>query len=143
MIYESFSPEETRKIAFDIAENAKESAVFCLTGDLGAGKTVFAKGFAEGLGINEHITSPTFTIFNIYNGRIPLYHFDMYRIEDEDELYNLGVEEYFYGKGICLIEWPEMAMRLIPTDAAWISIKKDINKSEDYRKIEINFSKPN
>lgn len=143
MIYESFSPEETRKIASDIAENAKESDVFCLTGDLGAGKTVFAKGFAEGLGINEHITSPTFTIFNIYNGRIPLYHFDMYRIEDEDELYNLGVEEYFYGKGICLIEWPEMAMGLIPSDAAWISIKKDINKSEDYRKIEINLSKPN
>ena len=67
----------------------------------------------------------------------------MYRIEDEDELYNLGVEEYFYGKGICLIEWPEMAMGLIPSDAAWISIKKDINKSEDYRKIEINLSKPN
>lgn len=141
MIYESFSPEETREIAKSLSENAKESDVFCLTGDLGAGKTVFAKGFAEGLGINEHITSPTFTIFNIYNGRIPLYHFDMYRIEDEDELYNLGVEEYFHGKGICLIEWPEMAMGLIPSNAAWISIKKDINKSEDYRKIEIQFSK--
>lgn len=137
MIYESNSPMETGEIAFKIAKTANSGDIFCLSGDLGAGKTVFAKSFAGALGITEHVTSPTFTILNVYKGDVALYHFDMYRIEEIEELYNIGFEEYFYGNGICLVEWPENVSAFIPDNAKWIKITKDTERSEDYRKIEI------
>lgn len=103
--YNSFSEEETYNIGKKVGEQAKNGEIYCLLGDLGVGKTVFTKGFAKGLGIEEHITSPTFTIVNEYdNKNKPLYHFDVYRIEDAYELEDIGYEEYFYGQGICLIE---------------------------------------
>lgn len=139
MIKETFSSDETKKFAFEIAKNAKPSNIYCLIGDLGAGKTVFTKGFAEGLGIKEDVTSPTFTIINEYNdSEIPFYHFDVYRLESSDELFDLGYDEYFYGNGVCLIEWADKIRDFIPDDAVWIYIKKDLNKDEDYRIIEVS-----
>lgn len=113
----SKSAEETMQIAQKIAKNVKNSHVFVLSGDLGAGKTTFTKGFALGLGIKEIVTSPTFTIMNTYQGtKFPLFHFDMYRLESVDEAYALGFEEYFDTsnlKGICLVEWAENVENLI------------------------------
>ncbi|WP_058486301.1 tRNA (adenosine(37)-N6)-threonylcarbamoyltransferase complex ATPase subunit type 1 TsaE [Defluviitalea phaphyphila] len=137
MIYETYSEEETRQIGFNIGKNAKRGDIYCLVGDLGVGKTAFSKGLAKGLEIQEAITSPTFTIVNEYKGRLPLYHFDVYRITDIDEMYEIGYEEYFFGEGICLVEWANLIEELIPEDAIWINIKKDFNKGENYRKINI------
>ena len=126
----SFSKSDTIEYARKMAEEVKPGTVICLDGDLGAGKTVFAKGFAEGLGIKRNITSPTFTLLNIYEeGRMPLYHFDVYRVDDIDE------DEYFYGDGVCLVEWSENIKHLIPKDAIHIVIKKDPSKGDDYREI--------
>ncbi|MDO4438823.1 MAG: tRNA (adenosine(37)-N6)-threonylcarbamoyltransferase complex ATPase subunit type 1 TsaE [Eubacteriales bacterium] len=138
MIKESFSEQETYLFAKELGANSKKGEIYCLNGDLGTGKTVFAKGFAEGLNIHEAVTSPTFTIVKEYeDGRIPLYHFDVYRISDPDEMYAIGYEEYFFGDGVCLIEWSELIEELIPEDAIHIDITKDLNKDFDYRKIEI------
>lgn len=137
MIYEVYNEEETKKIGYDLGLNAKAGDIFCLKGDLGVGKTVFTKGFAEGLAINDHITSPTFTIVNEYTGRLPFYHFDVYRIGDPDEMYDIGYEEYFFGDGVCLVEWAELIEELIPQNAIWITIEKDLQKSLSYRKIEV------
>lgn len=137
-IWESFSPQETENLGRKLAESAKKGQIFCLDGDLGVGKTVFTKGFAIGLGVKEHITSPTFTIVNEYHdGKIPFYHFDVYRISCEEEMDDIGYEEYFFGEGICLIEWAELVKGLIPKDALWITLEKDYAKSEDYRKITV------
>lgn len=137
MVYETHNEEETRKIGQQLGESAKPGQIFCLNGDLGVGKTVFTKGFALGLGITEHITSPTFTIINVYEGRLNFYHFDVYRIDDPDELYELGYEEYFFGDGVCLIEWAELVSELLPDDVININITKDLEKGLDYRKIEV------
>ena len=138
MIYKSFTSEDTRKIGRDIGQNVKKGQVYCLVGDLGVGKTVFTKGFAEGLGIKEHITSPTFTIVNEYiTSKIKLNHFDVYRIDDPDEMYEIGYEEYFYSDAVCLVEWANVIEELIPQDAIWINIEKDIEKGLDYRKITV------
>lgn len=137
MVYETHNEEETRKIGQQLGESAKSGQIFCLNGDLGVGKTVFTKGFALGLGITEHITSPTFTIINVYEGRLNFYHFDVYRIDDPDELYELGYEEYFFGDGVCLIEWAELVSELLPDDVININITKDLEKGLDYRKIEV------
>lgn len=137
MVYETHNEEETRKIGQQIGESAKPGQIFCLNGDLGVGKTVFTKGFALGLGITEHITSPTFTIINVYEGRLNFYHFDVYRIDDPDELYELGYEEYFFGDGVCLIEWAELVSELLPDDVININITKNLEKGLDYRKIEV------
>ncbi|MBR1442987.1 MAG: tRNA (adenosine(37)-N6)-threonylcarbamoyltransferase complex ATPase subunit type 1 TsaE [Firmicutes bacterium] len=143
MIKEVFSAEETEKIGFDIGKNAKKGDIYFLSGDLGVGKTVFTKGFAKGIGIEEHVTSPTFTIVNEYeNGGNKFYHFDVYRINDIEEMYDIGYDEYFYGEGICLIEWAEMIEELIPENALWIEIKKDIEKGLDYRIIEVKNEDP-
>lgn len=137
MIKESFSENETFELARSIAENAKEGDIYCLDGDLGAGKTVFAKGFAAGLGITEPVTSPTFTIVREYrNGRLPLFHFDVYRISDPDEMFAIGYEEYFFGNGVCLVEWSELIEELIPDNAVHIHIRRDLDKGLDYRMIE-------
>lgn len=137
MVYETYNEEETRKIGEMVGEKAKQGQIYCLNGDLGTGKTVFTKGFALGLGITEHITSPTFTIINVYEGRLSFYHFDVYRIEEPEELYELGYEEYFFGDGVCLIEWAELIKELLPKNVININIAKDLEKGLDYRKIEV------
>lgn len=139
MIYEVYSEEETKRIGYELGKNASKGEIYCLCGDLGAGKTVLTKGFAEGIGITEHITSPTFTIVNEYHsGRIPFYHFDVYRINDVDEMFEIGYEEYFYGDGVCLIEWAELIKEILPDNIKWIKIDRDLTSdNENYRKIEV------
>ena len=139
MMHKSFSASDTARIGAELAKNAKPGDVFCLIGDLGAGKTVFAGGFAKGLGINHDIVSPTFTILNEYHqGRLSLFHFDLYRIEDPNELIGIGYEEYFYGDGVTLLEWPEIAINLIPHNAIYITFETDFAINPDFRRIIIN-----
>ena len=138
MKYESMSPEETFEIGVKLGLKAYQGQVICLIGNLGVGKTVFTKGFAKGLGIEEAVTSPTFTIVNEYDdGRLPFYHFDVYRIEDPYEMEEIGYEEYFYGEGVTFIEWANLIPDLIPTGSIQITIAKDLDKGFDYRTIEI------
>ncbi len=136
MTIESFSPQQTESIGFELGQKAKAGDIYCLSGDLGVGKTVFTRGFAKGLGVEEeYITSPTFTIINEYDGRLNLYHFDVYRIGSIEEMDDTGYEEYFFGDGVCLIEWAELIEEIIPPDAVWINIEKDLDKGFDYRRI--------
>lgn len=137
MFIESFCPEDTFKLGKNLGAKAKKGDIYCLKGDLGVGKTVFTKGLAEGLDIKQNITSPTFTIVNIYEGRLPLYHFDVYRINEVEEMYEIGYEEMFFGDGVCLIEWAEIIEDIIPKSAIWIDIKKNYSKNEDYRIITV------
>ena len=138
-IIESFSDKDTYNIGFELGKNAKKGQIFCLDGDLGVGKTVFTKGFAKGLGINEDISSPTFTIvLEYHDGNLPFYHFDVYRISDVYEMDEIGYEEYFFGDGVCLIEWATIIEEIIPNSAVKVQIKKDLEKGFDYRKITIN-----
>lgn len=138
MIYETNSPEETYRLAYELGQKAIKGSVYCLDGDLGVGKTVFAQGFAEGLGIRDNINSPTFTIVQVYdNGRLPLYHFDVYRIGDVEEMFEIGYEEYFYGEGVCIIEWAELIADLLPDNIIKVTISKALNKGLSYRKITI------
>ena len=138
-VYETNSPDETYEIGKQMAQKAEAGAVFCLDGDLGVGKTVFTQGFAAGLGIEEPVNSPTFTIVQVYEqGRLPFYHFDVYRISDIDEMYEIGCEEYFYGEGVCFIEWAQLIQEMIPENAVTITIEKDLEKGFDYRKITIS-----
>lgn len=136
--YSSNSPEDTLKIAYEIALKTLPGTIICLNGDLGVGKTVFTKGFAKGLGIKEHVVSPTFTIMQSYtDGKMPLYHFDVYRIDDISEMDEIGYEDCFYGDGVTLIEWSEKIEELIPAGAIYVTIKKNLEKGFDYRDIEI------
>lgn len=138
MIIESYGPEDTFKIGYELGCKAKSGQVYCLNGDLGVGKTVFTQGFAQGLGVVEPVNSPTFTIVQEYQGKsIPFYHFDVYRIADVWELDEIGYEEYFYGDGVCLIEWAEQIEDILPKNRIIININKDLNKGYDFRKIEI------
>ena len=137
-IKEVYSKEETYNFALELGEKVKVPCLICLDGDLGAGKTAFAKGLAKGLGVEDDIVSPTFVLFNVYEkGRLPFYHFDVYRIEEPEEMYEIGYEEYFFGTGVCLVEWASLIEELIPNEAAHILIKKDPEKGEDYRRIVI------
>lgn len=137
-ILDSLSEKETFAIAKELAEKAQAGEVYCLSGDLGVGKTVFTKGFAAGLGITEPVSSPTFTIVQIYEeGRLPLYHFDVYRIEDIEEMEEIGYEDYFYGEGVCLVEWAELIREILPERCKKIKIEKEPAKGFDYRRIEI------
>lgn len=112
--------------------------VFALVGDLGVGKTVFTKGFAQGLGIREDVSSPTFTLVNEYHeGRLPFYHFDLYRIEEAEELDMIGFEEYIYGRGVTLVEWANRVRDLLPPETVWVTIEKDYSQEDDYRRIVI------
>ncbi len=139
MIIEAFSPEDTQQAGLLLGTEAKRTDVFCLTGDLGVGKTIFTKGFAQGLLLEEDITSPTFTIVNEYkDGRIPFYHFDVYRLKSSDEVFDLGFDEYIFGNGVCLIEWADIIKDAIPDNAIWINIEKDLSKGENYRIIKID-----
>lgn len=138
MIYESHSAEETFEIGRKIGMEALPGTIICLDGDLGTGKTVFTKGVAAGLGITEPVVSPTFTVVQIYEeGRLPLYHFDVYRIDDPDEMEEIGYRDYFYGEGITIIEWSELIAEIIPEDAKRIVITKDTSKGFDYRQISM------
>ena len=137
MKFESFSAEETYALGKKLGEEAKPGAVYCLSGDLGVGKTVFTKGFAVGLGVNDTVNSPTFTIVQEYKGRLPFYHFDVYRIEEPEEMEEIGYEDYFYGDGACMIEWAELIEELLPKEAVRICISKDLQKGTDYRLITV------
>lgn len=137
-VIESFSPEDTYALGKQMGEKAKPGQIFTLTGDLGTGKTIFAQGLAAGLGIRDTVNSPTFTILQIYEeGRLPLYHFDVYRIGDVSEMEEIGYEDCFYGEGVCLIEWAELIEELLPEKYISITITKDLEKSFDYRKVII------
>jgi tRNA threonylcarbamoyladenosine biosynthesis protein TsaE len=138
MIIETYSAEETFVLGRKLAQQAKPGQIFSLIGDLGTGKTVFTQGMADGLGITEPVSSPTFTIVQVYEeGRIPFYHFDVYRIGDIEEMDEIGYEDYFYGNGICLVEWANLIEELMPAETVAIQIEKDLEKGFDYRKITI------
>lgn len=133
---ETAGPEETFAFGEKLGREAMPGMIVCLDGDLGVGKTVFAQGFAAGLGISGPVNSPTFTIFQIYEeGRLPLFHFDVYRIGEPEEMEEIGYEDYFFGQGVCLIEWSELIRDLIPQESIRIRIEKDVTKGFDYRRI--------
>ena len=136
--FESFSREDTFGYAKKLGEAAKPGQVFCLSGDLGVGKTVFAQGFGAGLGITEPMSSPTFTILQEYTeGRLPLYHYDVYRVGDVDEMEETGFYEYVGGEGVALIEWAELIEEILPADAIHVLIEKNVEKGFDYRVITV------
>lgn len=135
---ETNSPEETFEVGRKLGQTAKPGEIYMLNGDLGVGKTVFTQGVAAGLGITEHINSPTFTIVQVYeSGRLPFYHFDVYRIGDIEEMDEIGYEDYFFGNGLCIVEWAERIKELIPAEAKQITIEKNLEKGFDYRRILI------
>ena len=138
MIIETHDPEETFEVGRKIGMNAKPGQIYTLTGDLGVGKTVFTQGVAAGLGITEPVNSPTFTISQEYeDGRLPFYHFDVYRIGDLEEMEEIGYDDYFFGQGICLIEWAELIEEILPEKRIEVTIEKDLEKGFEYRKITI------
>ena len=138
MIIETNTPQETFAVGKKIGENARPGQIYTLTGDLGVGTTVFTQGVAAGLGIDEPINSPTFTIIQEYeSGRLPLYHFDVYRIGDIEEMEEIGYDDYFFGHGICLIEWANLIEEILPDDLIRITIEKDLEKGFDYRRITV------
>ncbi len=139
MIYESFSEKDTFDLGRKMGEQAQAGEIYLLHGDLGVGKTVFTKGFARGLGILEPVTSPTFTLIQEYEeGRIPFYHFDVYRIGDVEEMYDIGYEGYFFGEGVCLVEWASLIKEILPDDCKNIVIAKKLEKGFDYRTIKVD-----
>ena len=138
MVFETYSEKETFELGKKLASTANSGDVFTLEGDLGCGKTVFSKGFAKGLGIEENISSPTFTIVSEYtSGKMPFYHFDVYRISDESEMDEIGFDDYIYGNGVCLIEWANIIKDILPQDVIEVSIEKDLEKGFDYRRITV------
>ena len=137
MLYKSNSAKETENIAKAFAKTLKSGDVIALNGDLGAGKTAFTAGIAKGLGVKDCISSPTFTIVNCYNGTMPLYHFDVYRISDCDEMYDIGYEEYILGDGVTVIEWAEIIGDILPDNRYEVSIRKNLDIHENFREISI------
>ena len=138
MVIETHDPEETFDVGRTIGMNSKPGQIYTLTGDLGVGKTVFTQGVAAGLGITEPVNSPTFTIIQEYeDGRLPFYHFDVYRIGDLEEMEEIGYDDYFFGQGICLIEWAELIEEILPEKRIEVTIEKDLEKGFEYRKITI------
>ena len=137
-VIDSFCAKDTYELGEKIGQMAKPGMVISLTGDLGVGKTVFTQGLAKGLGIEEPVNSPTFTIVQVYEeGRLPLYHFDVYRIGDIEEMDEIGYEDYFYGEGVCLIEWADLIREILPEQMCRVTIEKDLVKGFDYRKITL------
>ena len=138
MIIETYSADETFALGERIGRILKPGQIFTLNGDLGTGKTVLTQGVAAGLGITGPVNSPTFTIVQEYrSGRLPFFHFDVYRIDDPDEMYEIGYEDYFFSEGVCLIEWADQIRELIPEDHIDVTIEKDLDKGFDYRRITI------
>lgn len=138
--FRTFSREETVEVGHLLGSLLKKGDIVCITGDLGTGKTVFVNGIAQALGISEHITSPTFTIVNEYDSATMLYHFDVYRISDAEEMFEIGFDEYLYGEGIVVIEWAELIKELIPEQNIWITIKKELASGVDARIIEVRLN---
>ena len=139
MIIESFSEKDTYLLGEKIGKEASPGSVFALLGDLGVGKTVFTQGVAKGIGIKDSICSPTFTIVQVYEeGRLPFYHFDVYRIGDVEEMDEIGYEDYFYGDGVCFVEWANLIEEIMPQNTVWIRIEKELEKGFDYRRITID-----
>lgn len=139
-IYHSNTEQETFALGVEIGQSCKGGEIILLNGDLGVGKTIFSKGMGKGLGIEEPISSPTFTVVQIYEkGRLPLYHFDVYRIADIEEMDEIGYEDYFYGNGVCLIEWAALIKEILPKDVISVTIKKDLEKGFDYREISVEY----
>ena len=137
-VIDSFCAKDTYELGEKIGQMANPGMVISLTGDLGVGKTVFTQGLAKGLGIEEPVNSPTFTIVQVYEeGRLPLYHFDVYRIGDIEEMDEIGYEDYFYGEGVCLIEWADLIREILPEQMCRVTIEKDLEKGFDYRKITL------
>ncbi len=137
-IIESLSPEDTISLGRKLGQEAQPGDVYTLVGDLGVGKTVLTQGIAEGLDVKEMICSPTFTIVQVYeDGRIPFYHFDVYRIGDIEEMDEIGYEDYFYGEGLTMIEWANLIGEILPEKRTEITIEKDLEKGFDYRRITI------
>ena len=138
MVKESFGPEDTFALGQALGQMAAPGEIYTLDGDLGTGKTVLTQGLAAGLGITEHVNSPTVTIVQEYEGgRLPLYHFDVYRIGNVEEMDEIGYEDYFYGNGVCLIEWADLIREILPLNCIRIRIEKDLEKGFDYRRITI------
>lgn len=138
MRYETFCAEETFAIGKRLGESAAAGQIYTLTGDLGVGKTVFTQGFAAGLSVEEPVNSPTFTVVQVYDtGRLPLYHFDAYRIGDVTEMDEIGYEDYFFGDGVCLIEWADLIREIIPAGTPAVTIEKEPARGADYRRITI------
>lgn len=138
MVIETRSPEETFAIGVRLGEKARPGQVYTLTGDLGVGKTVFTQGFAKGLGIGEPVNSPTFTIVQVYEGgRLPFYHFDVYRIGDIEEMDEIGFEDYVMGEGVSLIEWANLIEEILPENRTEIVIEKNLHEGFDYRRITV------
>lgn len=136
MVFETWNQKETYELGRKMGQEARPGQIICLNGDLGVGKTVFTQGFAAGLGITEPVNSPTFTIVQQYDeGRLPLYHFDVYRIGDISEMDEIGYEDYFFGQGVTLIEWSVLIQELLPDKITEVQILKDMEKGFDYRKI--------
>lgn len=139
VVIETGNTRETFDVGRSLGSVAEPGSIFCLIGDLGVGKTVFTQGFAAGLGIEEPINSPTFTIIQEYKqGRLPMYHFDVYRIGDVAEMDEIGYEEYFFSDGVCLVEWGNIIEELLPENTVYITIEKCLEKGLDYRKITID-----
>ena len=137
-VIESYSAEDTAALGKQLGQQAKPGEVYTLVGDLGVGKTVLTQGIAEGLGITEAICSPTFTIVQVYEeGRMPFYHFDVYRIGDVEEMDEIGYEDYFYGEGLTMIEWANLIEEILPPKRKEITIEKNLEKGFDFRKITI------
>mgnify|MGYP000957583285 CR=1 FL=1 len=137
MIFESNSVEDTEDVGRCLGSIAQKGYIVCLTGDLGVGKTEFVKGFAAGAGVSGYVTSPTFTIINEYIGRLPVYHFDVYRINRIDEMFEIGYEEFFFGDGITIIEWADMIEEILPKERISVTLEKDMDEGEDFRRIAI------
>ena len=136
MVYETWKPEDTYELGRKMGQEAVPGQIVCLNGDLGVGKTVFTQGFAQGLGIDEPVNSPTFTIVQQYDeGRLPLYHFDVYRIGDISEMDEIGYEDCFFGEGVCLIEWSGLIRDILPDHVTQVTIEKDLEKGFTYRRI--------
>ena len=138
MVIETNSPEETFRVGKELGEKSYAGQVFTLTGDLGVGKTVFTQGLAKGLGIEESVNSPTFTIVQEYDGgRLPFYHFDVYRIGDVEEMEEVGFDDYVMGEGVSLIEWADLISEILPEKRTEILIEKDLERGFDYRRITV------
>ena len=138
MVIETRKPEETYELGRKMGREAEPGQIICLSGDLGVGKTVFTQGFAAGLGIEGPVNSPTFTILQQYeDGRLPLYHFDVYRIGDVSEMDEIGYEDCFYGDGVSLVEWGGLIEEILPEDVITVKIEKDLEKGFDYRRITV------
>jgi tRNA threonylcarbamoyladenosine biosynthesis protein TsaE len=137
--FKTYSVEETADIGFKIGSLLQAGDIICLNGDLGTGKTALTSGIAKSKGIHCYITSPTFTIVNEYEGDVPLYHFDAYRISDSEEMFEIGFEEYINGCGIVVIEWADLIETVLPKEYIRVDIMKDLPKGLDLRIIKVDF----